>query len=695
MTSHKNETNNMFQDISLNNALIDINNYDIKKHIFAGSFGDVFVGKEKETQREVAIKFFLRDVDNISSKLSEFNTLRLLNLPGTVKLLGFRFPLPDETYNDIDQYQKEDVDLTGAVLISEYMRNESLGKLIPEYLKSQGEQNDKINPTVRSKIIFGVAATMQHLHKYNIIHRNLKLEKVLLNDNFEPKIAYSILTKILLDGEPLEKKICSPLNTPPEMLIEDEGYGLSADVYAFSFFLYTMFSNKIKFSDSRSYTEDNYLKRILAGDRPRRPEYISDDYWDLIQLCWKQNPEERPTFAEITEILKDDKYALNEFGMETDLEQLHRYQQKINLELDNESMYVNGNIYQNDDPQIKKLLDYFMKQNESLLEQIKTLHKEVIQRSTDIQIYNNFPKKIYDTFDVKTFDNLKKLKRIGHGSFSEVIKVSRKQYYALKIFNTEFFKKTHQTRKQKGEEEEEDEENEEEEEEEFDDDWFQTMRSFQDDFEVLNHLNHPNIVKSYGFCYGDKRHPPSVLLEYCPYSLKKSVKNLTNTERVSIIFEICETMSYAHNLGIIHRDLKPENILLDSKKHVKLSDFGISSLIKTESNQFSSPYQLIAPELFHSAIKYDSKVDVYSFGVIVYFILTNGQYPQLTVADIVLGKKPEIPPTINAYSSELINNCCATSPSDRPSFDQIVQDIEQNQFKLIDGVEIYSHLEIK
>lgn len=54
--------------------------------------------------------------------------------------------------------------------------------------------------------------------------------------------------------------------------------------------------------------------------RPDRPENIPDHYWELIQLCWKEKPEELPTFEEITKLLKSDKFALKEFGMKTNLD---------------------------------------------------------------------------------------------------------------------------------------------------------------------------------------------------------------------------------------------------------------------------------------------------------------------------------------------------------------------------------------
>lgn len=53
--------------------------------------------------------------------------------------------------------------------------------------------------------------------------------------------------------------------------------------------------------------------------RPIKPDSIPVQYCELIELCWKQSPVERPTFEEITEMLKNDKYAIQEFGMNTDL----------------------------------------------------------------------------------------------------------------------------------------------------------------------------------------------------------------------------------------------------------------------------------------------------------------------------------------------------------------------------------------
>lgn len=93
-------------------------------------------------------------------------------------------------------------------------------------------------------------------------------------------------------------------------------------------------------------------------------------------------------------------------------------------------------------------------------------------------------------------------------------------------------------------------------------------------YETLNKLNHLNIVRAVNFFNGDSKHQryASLLLEFCPTTLKDAVKSLSKIERVGIIYEISSAMRSVHKIGIIHRDLKPENVLIDSSKHAKISE---------------------------------------------------------------------------------------------------------------------------
>lgn len=70
------------------------------------------------------------------------------------------------------------------------------------------------------------------------------------------------------------------------------------------------------------------------------------------------------------------------------------------------------------------------------------------------------------------------------------------------------------------------------------------IRRFYNEYLLISQLNHQHIIKAFGFFYGNKTNPPSILLEYCPRSLKKHIHNLNDSDRKRIIIEICEKSRY-------------------------------------------------------------------------------------------------------------------------------------------------------
>ena len=274
----------------------------------------------------------------------------------------------------------------------------------------------------------------------------------------------------------------------------------------------------------------------------------------------------------------------------------------------------------------------------------------------------------FKILDINDIQNLIKIESIGRGATSEVFKISNGQFLAMKVLSLE------------------------DDEESSESSSFAKMKRLIQEYELLSMLNHPNIIKTFGVFLGDESNPPSIIIEYCPTNLKKNVKKLTNVERVVIIYQISKAMKKVHSMNIIHRDLKPENILLDDQNQVKLSDFGLSKLMDSQTQSqtqmsFVGTMNFIAPEILLQNEKYDSKVDVFSFGVIVYFILSNGKLPAMKMLDISKGIKAEIPTNINDFSRKLISKCWNFNPFERPSFDDICNEIIKNKFQLINGID--------
>ena len=125
-------------------------------------------------------------------------------------------------------------------------------------------------------------------------------------------------------------------------------------------------------------------------------------------------------------------------------------------------------------------------------------------------------------------------------------------------------------------------------------------------------------------------------------SLEDIIKNVmlsigpsdyTNTTRQIILFGISSRMDYLHQRNIIHRDLKAGNILLDSEYHPLITDFGLSKFLTINNSyrqsQFCGTLPYEAPEIIENK-KYNRKVDVYAFGILMYEILTDSfAYPEL------------------------------------------------------------------
>ncbi|KAK8857734.1 hypothetical protein M9Y10_016142 [Tritrichomonas musculus] len=330
-------------DYHLSKLLVNLDDYDIQDYLEYDGWSIFFKAIDKKRGKQVIISSLV-DWRNIRRRdlyiIRGLNVSCSLEMEGIGKIVGFKYPLNfreiaeqgirQVTY--MKRNKKETVSLDGPLFVYDFCSDsfETFTQDIAKYLDKRGQEHDTINPTIRSKIIFGIASIMKTLHSKGIIYRDLKLENVCLDENNEPLLFGFYLAKYMTNSIEMSMAIGSPVCMAPELFLDgDETYDLSVDVFSYAIFLYKIFSNKIEFEDTRIRSSQQYMMKIGRGMRPRRPSEIPDHYWELIQKCWKHDPSERPTFEEIVNILKDDKYALEEYGMKTDLENLHEYQERI------------------------------------------------------------------------------------------------------------------------------------------------------------------------------------------------------------------------------------------------------------------------------------------------------------------------------------------------------------------------------
>jgi serine/threonine protein kinase len=202
---------------------------------------------------------------------------------------------------------------------------------------------------------------------------------------------------------------------------------------------------------------------------------------------------------------------------------------------------------------------------------------------------------------------------------------------------------------------------------------------FKREIEILLRAHNPFVLPCLGFSI---RSPYALVSPYIESGSlwdlmhKRRTIVLNPSQKTSIAVGIAHGMRYLHRSNIIHRDLKSPNILLDSLLVPKIADFGLAKLRGISEKQVSvvGTPQWMAPELMQG--KADRPADVFSFGIILYEMLTEkvpyAERPERGQALCKLIADGYHPPLQGVNELEkLILQCWSINPSDRPTFDQI------------------------
>lgn len=198
----------------------------------------------------------------------------------------------------------------------------------------------------------------------------------------------------------------------------------------------------------------------------------------------------------------------------------------------------------------------------------------------------------------------------------------------------------------------------------------------------LRDLNHKNVIKFKGISKNSSYF--FILMEWCPFGTLHdhihSGRQLSSKILSNFAQQIASGMRYLHSKHIIHRDLKPSNILLTHHDVLKISDFGTHKVFNDKlpvgSVTYAGTYAYMAPEVIRSE-PYSYPVDVWSYGVVVWEILTGVEpYKNIDSSTVVwaVGNnsfKLPIPGSFPAGFSRILNGCWNSKDSDRLTFPQI------------------------
>jgi serine/threonine protein kinase len=152
------------------------------------------------------------------------------------------------------------------------------------------------------------------------------------------------------------------------------------------------------------------------------------------------------------------------------------------------------------------------------------------------------------------------------------------------------------------------------------------VRQFRREAALTQKLAHPNIIKVHDVPDAD---PPAFVMEYFESeNLKYSLWNLSERivkQEFKILRQVADALSFVHRQGVVHKDIKPENVLVNARQEARLIDFSLAQSKVDRFFQFGKRVEgtplYMAPEQIRGE-KVDPRADVYSFGVMMYEILT-------------------------------------------------------------------------
>ncbi|RLU24706.1 hypothetical protein DMN91_002795 [Ooceraea biroi] len=252
------------------------------------------------------------------------------------------------------------------------------------------------------------------------------------------------------------------------------------------------------------------------------------------------------------------------------------------------------------------------------------------------------------------------------------------------------------------------------------------QKNFLKEVAVLRSLHHNNVLRFIGVLYKEKK--LHLVTEYIAGGTLRALLHDTNEplpweQRTSFAKDIAAGMAYLHSMNIIHRDLNSHNCLVREDKTVVVADFGLARIIQNGSSPDNRKYNRhsdgetkaskkerkkrytvvgnpywMAPEMMKGN-KYDEKVDIFSFGIVVCEIIGRVQ------ADPdYLPRSSDFGLNQNVFKEKFCSNCpetfymiaflcCDLNPDKRPPFEVMEVWLEGLAMHLSVGAELPADLD--
>jgi serine/threonine-protein kinase len=202
------------------------------------------------------------------------------------------------------------------------------------------------------------------------------------------------------------------------------------------------------------------------------------------------------------------------------------------------------------------------------------------------------------------------------------------------------------------------------------------LRLLLDEVRTARQVTHANVCRVHDVDEFEGQHFLS--MEYVDgedlsTSLRR-IGRLSEERAVEVARQICAGLAAAHDAGVLHRDLKPANVMLDGRGDVKLTDFGLASLVDSDDDSRVGTPAYMAPEQLSDG-KVSVRSDVYALGLTLYELFTGRPVFQAdTMAEMSSLHASSVPsrPTSHVDSLDpaierVVLHCLEKDPASRPS----------------------------
>lgn len=209
----------------------------------------------------------------------------------------------------------------------------------------------------------------------------------------------------------------------------------------------------------------------------------------------------------------------------------------------------------------------------------------------------------------------------------------------------------------------------------------QGLNVFAREFSLVVNANHKNLLKP--LYYDSFERKPYLVLPFCKKgSILKDVGKFSEEQAWHLLRDVASGLAWLHGMNppVIHQDIKPDNVMVAENGDFMITDFGVSThlkstLRKSMSSAFSSAGTIayMAPERFGKDNTPIMANDIYSLGATTFEMLT-GDTPFGDDGGLVQKKGAEIPDLKGDYSEQLkkvIAKCLKTNPWERPTAEQL------------------------